>query len=102
MADFMSLETLTPSASSGMPGFAMTVCRCPTTNPKMPQSSPSAELSTREASVPTANRQVSVRAAGSWRKSEQPLHGTIFESFDEMSAIVSDTLRQVPIVCAIS
>src|SRR5262245_28464734 len=54
------------------------------------------------ASTPAAKRQRSVSPSGWNRKSAQPDHGTIFEIFDEISAIVSDTPRLVPIDCAIS
>ena len=43
-----------------------------------------------------------VAVAAACRNSAQPDHGTIFDSFDEMSAIVSETPRLVPIDCAIS
>src|SRR5262249_40174892 len=51
----------------------------------------------RGASMPVANRHLSDLVSDWCRKSAQPDHGTIFESFDEMSAIVSDTPRLVPI-----
>ena len=54
------------------------------------------------ASMPAANRHFSESVSCWYRKSAEPDHETIFDSFDEMSAIVSDTPRLVPIDWAIS
>lgn len=53
-------------------------------------------------STPVAKRQRSVSASSSYRNSAQPEKGTMLPSFDEMSAIVSDTPRLLPSACAIS
>jgi hypothetical protein len=52
--------------------------------------------------MPVANRHLSDFVSDCCRNSAQPDHGTIFESFDEISAIVSEMPRLVPIACAIS
>jgi hypothetical protein len=59
-------------------------------------------LSSCGASTPVVNRHFSESLSDWCRKSAHPDHGTIFASFDEMSAIVSDTPRLVPMACAIS
>ena len=54
------------------------------------------------ASVPVAKRQRSVSVSSSKRNSAAHENGTRLLSFAEMSAIVSDTPRLVPIAWAIS
>src|SRR4051794_16965265 len=101
IAERSSLESCRPSDWTAA-WLAINVCRWLETSAKMPESSLITELSSPAPSAPAAKRHLSDRDSGSWRNSAQPLHGIIFEIFVEMSAIVSDTLKQVPIDCAIS
>ena len=54
------------------------------------------------ASSPDAKRQRSVSVSSLYRNSAQQENGTMLLNFDEMSAIVSDTPRLLPMACAIS
>ena len=72
------------------------------TQPERPCPTFSVELNSFGASTPAANRHFSESLSGWRRNSAQPDQETIFESFDEISAIVSETPRLVPIDCAIS
>ena len=92
-----------PAASKLTRGSALTsVRRLRATQPDSPWPTVIVAFSSRGASTPAANRHFSESPSGCCRNSAQPDHGTIFDSFDEISAIVSDTPRLVPIDCAIS
>src|SRR3954470_13405245 len=71
------------------------------TDPVNPWPTATLACSSRGASTPAAKRHSSRSASTSCRKSAHPAHGTSFEIFEEISAIVSDTPRLVPIAWAI-
>src|SRR6185295_17925571 len=94
---------LRPTASKVTRGFPLMIVRSlRATQPDRPWPTFNVVFSSFGASTPTAKRHFSESVSGWWRKSEQPDHDSIFESFVEISAIVSETPRLVPIDCAIS
>src|SRR6266851_120703 len=102
-AELSAMFRLRPTASKVTRGFPLMIVRSlRATQPDRPWPTFSVVLSSFGASTPTAKRHFSESVSGWWRKSEHPDHDTIFDSFDEISAIVSDTPRLVPIDCAIS
>ena len=103
MADLSAVSIWMPAAENVTRGSPlMTIRRLFATQPDSPAPSRSVEFSSRGASTPAANRHFNVSVSALCRNSEQPDHGTSFDSFDEISAIVSSTPRLVPIDCAIS
>src|ERR1700704_5382594 len=103
IAAFSEMSWLSPAASNVTRGSPLiSVRRLRATQPDSPYPTFSVAFSSFGASTPTAKRHFSESVSGWRRKSEQPDHDTIFDSFDEISAIVSDTPRLVPIDCAIS
>ena len=102
MAELRSVSLGTPAASKATRGLALTsVRRLRATQPERPWPTATVALSSRGASTPTAKRHFNV-SSGCCRYSAQPDHGMIFVSLEEISAMVSDTPRLVPIDCAIS
>ena len=92
-----------PAASNSTRGLALTsVRRLRATQPDSP--SPTATVAFEQLRRIDARRRSGSAAvpSGCCRNSAQPDHGMIFVSFDEISAIVSETPRLVPIDWAIS
>src|SRR6185503_2495222 len=103
IADLIEISWLSPAASKVTRGSPlMMVRRLRATQPHSPWPDCSVTFSSFGASTPAEKRHFSVSLSGWCRKSEQPDHDTTFDSFDEISAIVSETPRLVPIDCAIS
>src|SRR3989441_8611573 len=103
IAERSAISSPRPAASNVTRGLPlMSVRRLRATQPDSPWPTLSVTFSSFGASTPEAKRHLSESDSGWYRNSEQPDHETTFESFDEISAIVSDTPRLVPIDCAIS
>src|SRR3954454_24547681 len=102
IADFNASPPPSPADSNVTRGSPLiSVRRLRATQPERPWPTFIVALSSRGASTPAANRHLSESLSGLCRNSAQPDHDTIFHSFDEISAIVSDTPRLVPIDWAI-
>ena len=92
-----------PAASKLTRGFAFTsVRRFRATQPERPSPTLTDAFNIFGTSTPAAKQHLSESRSGSWRKRAQPDHGMIFTSLDEMSVIVSETPRLVPMDWAIS
>src|SRR4030088_130104 len=103
IAELTERSPLRPAASNVTRGLPlMSVRRLRATHPDSPWPTFSVAFSSFGASTPVAKRHFSESLSGWCRKSAQPDQETTFESFDEISAIVSETPRLVPIDCAIS
>src|SRR6185436_20408454 len=103
IAELIAMSSLNPAAAKLTRGSPlMIVRRFRATHPDNPWPDCSVAPRSFGASTPAAKRHLSVSLSGCCRKSAHPDHDTIFDSFDEMSAIVSETPRLVPIDCAIS
>ena len=102
-ADCSVVDLARPAASNSALGRALTSGRrLRATQPARPWPARTVMVPIASASTPVAKRQRSVSASSSNRNSAHAENGTRFDSFDEISAIVSATPRLVPIVCAIS
>src|SRR2546421_8831666 len=103
IAERSEISSEMPAASKVTRGFPLiSVRRLRATQPDSPWPIFNVTSSSFGASTPAAKRHLSESDSGWYRNSEQPDHETTFESFDEISAIVSATPRLVPIDCAIS
>src|ERR1019366_7267190 len=103
IAELSAMSWLRPAASKvtrGLPLISVRLLRA--THPESPCPALSDTLSNFGASSPAAKRHFRPSFSGWCRNSAQPDHDTIFDSFDEISAMVSATPRLVPIDCAIS
>src|SRR5712691_5694775 len=88
-----NVQPAAASTSPSGPDDRISVRRCLATHPDRPVPLFSVRFIRRAASAPAAYRQVTVSFDGVYRNSEQVVHGTMFATFDEMSAIVSTTPR---------
>src|SRR5947208_14739094 len=96
IAERSAISSEMPTASKVTRGLPlMSVRRLRATQPARPWPTFIVTFSSFGASTPAAKRHLSESDSGWYRKSEQPDHDTTFESFEEMSAIVSDTPRLV-------
>src|SRR2546423_15692326 len=103
IADFNASPPPSPADSNVTRGSPLiSVRRLRATQPESPWPTVIVALSSRGASTPAAKRHFNESVSGLWRNNAHPDHETIFDSFDEISAIVSETPRLVPIDCAIS
>jgi hypothetical protein len=103
IADCSTVDASTPAAWNVTPGWPLIkVCPLRATHAARSFATRISAFNSRGASMPVANRHRSDFVSDCCRNRAQPDHGTIFESFDEISAIVSEMPRLVPIACAIS
>src|SRR5215475_8045676 len=103
IAELTSSSPEMPAASKVIRGLPLIrVRRLRATQPDRPWPTFNVVFSSFGASTPAAKRHLSVSLSALCRNSAQHDHDTTFDSFDEMSAIVSDTPRLVPIDWAIS